>query len=776
MLRRPSPVARVGRVLAFAGCLLAGVWPARTQESSAEPELPQIYIDSSYTPPTGATIVVRAGGDLQGALNRVQPGEVIALEAGATFRGNFTLPRKTGNGWVVIRSTADASLPPPGTRVGPANANLMPKIVSPNAEPAIATAPGAHHYRLIGLEVTVAAGVQQIFGLIDLGSDRQTLSEVPYHLILDRMYIHGSPTQTVRRGITLNSAYTAIIDSYISDCHEMGSDSQAIGGWNGPGPFKIVNNYLEGAGENFILGGADPSIPNLISSDVEFRRNDCFKPLSWRRGEPSFAGRPWSVKNLFELKNAQRVLIDGNVFENNWLDAQNGYGILFTVRNQDGGAPWATVQDVTFTNNVVRHAGGGINMHGQDDNRPSQQSRRFKIANNLFEDIDGRRWGGPGVFLQVAAVPDVQVHNNTILQGGNLVVAGQAPSRAFVFLNNIAPHNEFGIFGDARGPGNVGIRYYFPDGVFRKNVIAGADAEAYPTDNFYPSSLSQVGFQGLATGNYRLAPSSRYKNAGTDGRDPGCDFDALQRARTVLPPRSLTTVSAASYRRGPVAVESIVSGFAADLTSFTAAAASFPLPVSLRGTSVQVRDSAGDERVSPLFFVSPSQVNYQVPAGTAPGPAIATVFYNGNRVAIETLQVTRVAPSLFTANGTGQGVPAAFVVRVQAEGTQSLEPVALYDEEQRRFVPAPIDLGPSTDLVFLNLYGTGIRLRNSLSGVSVRIGGIAASVPYAGPQGDFVGLDQVNVLLPRELAERGEVELQLTVDGQAANPVRIFVQ
>jgi hypothetical protein len=497
----------------------------------AEPQLPRVYLDTHYVAPTGATIQVRAGEDLQAALNRAQPGEVIALEAGATFRGNFTLPRKTGNGWIVIRGTAEAGLPPPGTRVGPANAAQMPKIVSPNTEPAIATAAGAHHYRLIGLEVTLAPTAPRIYALVELGTGTQTLAAVPHNLILDRMYIHGSPTQTVRRGVTLNSAHTAIIDSYIADCHEMGADSQAVGGWNGPGPFKIVNNYLEGAGENFMLGGGDPSIGNLVSSDVEFRRNHCFKPLSWRVGDPGYAGRRWSVKNLFELKNAQRVLIDGNIFENNWVDAQNGYAILFTVRNQDGGAPWSTVQDVTFTNNIVRHSGGVFNIHGRDDNHPSQQSRRFKIANNLFEDIGGSRWGGSGVFLQVAAVPNVQVHHNTIFHSGNLIAAHTGPSPAFVFFDNIAAHNEYGIFGDARGPGNQGIRYYFPDGAFRRNVIAGADASSYPADNFYPATLGQVGFVGAAARNYRLSPSSRYRNAGTDRRDLGCDFDALQRAQ-----------------------------------------------------------------------------------------------------------------------------------------------------------------------------------------------------------------------------------------------------
>src|SRR5262249_5893982 len=175
----------------------------------------------------------------------------------------FPRRAKPGSGWIFIRTSApDSSLPPSGTRITPAYANVLPKIVTPESAAALTALSGAHHYRLIGLEFTQAAGVTQTYSLIELG-DGQTqtsLAQLPHDLILDRLYIHGRPTTTLRRGVTLNSATTAIIDSHLSDCHEEGADSQAIGGWNGPGPFKIENNYLEGAGENIIFGGADPVI------------------------------------------------------------------------------------------------------------------------------------------------------------------------------------------------------------------------------------------------------------------------------------------------------------------------------------------------------------------------------------------------------------------------------------------------------------------------------------------------------------------------------------
>ena len=142
-----------------------------------------------------------------------------------------------------------------------------------------------------------------------------------------------------------------------------------------------------------MFGGAKPTIQNLIASDVEFRLNHVYKPLSWKKGHPTSPEGPGRSRIFSELKNAQRLLIDQNVFENNWADAQNGFAILFTPRGEDGVAPWATVQDVTFTNNVVRHSGGGFNIAGPDDSSPSQPSQRILIKNNLIDDIDGDRWG-----------------------------------------------------------------------------------------------------------------------------------------------------------------------------------------------------------------------------------------------------------------------------------------------------------------------------------------------------------------------------------------------
>ncbi|MBK7599305.1 MAG: hypothetical protein IPJ07_12600 [Acidobacteria bacterium] len=516
------------RILAGAGIASR----VRAETTGAAPELPRVYLDTTYVAPTGKTIAVSAGGDFQAALDQAQPGDIITLQAGATYVGTFTLPVKTGANWIVIRSSApESALPPPGTRITPAYAGVLPKIVTSNVEAALDTADGAHHYRFIGVEFTATPSAPFTYNMINLGGEQSTLAQTPHHLILDRVYIHGRPDFTLRRGIALNSASTAIIDSYISDCHEVGIDSQAIGGWNGPGPFKIVNNYLEGAGENIIFGGADPSIPNLVPSDIEFRRNYCFKPLSWRIEDPSYAGIPWGVKNLFELKNAQRVWIDGNIFEHNWTYGQNGIAILFTVRNQDGTAPWSVVQDVTFTNNIVRRTASGVNILGDDNNNVSLRTRRIRVANNLFDEVDGQRWSGGGIVFQIVRGPqDITIENNTTFQDGSIIAVDDIASPGLIFRNNITPHNEYGIKGDNRESGNDTITTYFADSIFRKNALIGAQSKDYPADNFFPVSFAQVGFIDFAAGNYRLASTSPYKNAGTDGKDIGCDIDTLNAA------------------------------------------------------------------------------------------------------------------------------------------------------------------------------------------------------------------------------------------------------
>ncbi|MGH9765795.1 MAG: hypothetical protein ACREAB_00035 [Blastocatellia bacterium] len=234
----------------------------------------------------------------------------------------------------------------------------------------------------------------------------------------------------------------------------------------------------------------------------------------------------------------------------------------------------------------------------------------------------------------------------------------------------------------------------------------------------------------------------------------------------------LATVSAANFKRGPLAPESIVAAFGKEFSNVTAVATSTQLPTTLGGIQVQIFDSKGPGRFAPLFAVTPGQINFLVPAGVALGP-INLIFSNTEtrKSYYETMSVAAISPGLFTANADGQGVPAAVALRIR-NGAQTYEPVARFDGAQNKFVPAPIDLGDGNDQVFLVLFGSGVRGRSSLDKVSVKIGGIDAQALYAGPQG-LPGLDQMNVALPRSLAGLGEVDVILTVDGRIANTVRV---
>ena len=246
--------------------------------------------------------------------------------------------------------------------------------------------------------------------------------------------------------------------------------------------------------------------------------------------------------------------------------------------------------------------------------------------------------------------------------------------------------------------------------------------------------------------------------------------------KALLTTTAAATVSAASFSADALASEAIVASFGSDLATTTQAATSTPLLLNLAGTSVVVRDSSNVERLAPLFFVSPGQVNFQIPAGTKTGAAAVLISNSTGRIANGTINVEAVAPALFAANSNGREVPAALVLRVKADGAQSYEPIAVFDQAQNKFVAAPIDLSQPNEQVFLVAFGSGWRNRRSLESVLVKVGGEIAPVLFAGAVEGLVGLDQINVRLPGNLAGRGEVDFLLQVDGKSANTLRIHIK
>jgi len=548
----------------------------------------------AWSPPAAAEVrYVRAGDDLQAALNAARPGDELRLEPEATFTGNFVLPVTTGTAPIIVRTDLpDDKLPGTRQRVTPATASRFARIVSSNTDAALRTAPGAHHWTLLFLEFAANRdGYGDIIQLGDGSSAQTSLGQVPYALILDRLYIHGDPVYGQKRGIALNARLVTIRNCYVNDIKAVGADAQAIGGWNGPGLYSIENNYLEASGEVVMFGGSDPAIPNLVTEDVVVRYNHMTRPMSWRGAivpapanvravatdggklragvytyrvaarrpagqendassvpsdevsatvsggavriswdavpnateyvvygrtpggvnvawtvaEPSFldngsaagrkqsppsGGTQWEIKNIFELKNARRVLIELNVFENNWQAAQPGYAILFTPRNQDGKCKWCVVEQVDFNHNIVRNVAGGINITGYDSEASSAQANNLRIQDNLIYGVTTKLGGTGWPFLVGDEIRDLTIDHNSIDFDGTTLLyayggtkAQPKQMRGFRFTNNAARHGEYGVNGADASTGTLTFQMYFPDVVFTGNWLSGGTSSRYPAGN-----------------------------------------------------------------------------------------------------------------------------------------------------------------------------------------------------------------------------------------------------------------------------------------------------
>jgi hypothetical protein len=444
-------------------------------------------------------INVPVGGNAQSAINSAQPGDVVVLQSGAVY-ALFTM--KSG---VTVRSSRASEIV---GRVAPGSPLLAKVQSSVNGEPVIKFPIGTKNAGIKGLEVSTSTPDVVVYDLVRIGEGRdlqKTVADAPTGITVDACYIHGFDTQDVQRGVGLNSGETTVSNSYISDVHGVGFDTQAIAGFNGPGPFHIINNYLEAAGENVMFGGSDAAIAELMPSDIEIRRNYLFKPLKWKVGDPSFVpimrmengvqkAMHWTVKNLFELKAAKRVIVDGNVMENNWADGQSGVPVLFTVRNQDCSAPWSTIQNVTFTNNTVKNAtGGGVNFLGVDNEsltatsgscvnktNPKPGSIRgddVLLQNNLFTGIGSN-------FITLNGFNNVRFLNDTHPdQKGNLTTLYGDQSFGFKYKNNLTNDHQYSFFGDGGYSGTAAFAKYTPDAEVTGNYIGNAQDTSYPTGN-----------------------------------------------------------------------------------------------------------------------------------------------------------------------------------------------------------------------------------------------------------------------------------------------------
>jgi len=546
------------------------------------------------TPAPGKVIRVRAGEDASAAVEKAACGDTVQLQAGATF-SQLILPAKKcdDSHWIIIRtSSPDSKLPPEGTRLEPcyagvaslparppfhctASENVLAKVEfgSKGGTAPVSLAPGANHYRLIGLEVTRPAAAGTVYNLI--GPQNAPAD----HLILDRMWIHGTAQSETVRGVMLSHIrYGAVIDSYLSDFHCIAKtgtciDSQAVAGGSGDdpmGPFKIVNNFLEAAAESIELGG---SAATTTPQDIEIRRNHMFKPMIWMRGQAGFVGgpdgNPFIVKNLFELKNATRVLFEGNILENTWGGfSQAGFAILLGPKNQalrmGNVCPICQVTDITIRYCIISHVAGGFVLGNgmSDKGGEAKDGGRYSIHDVVVDDIQTELYNGRGVFAQISTAPgvttmlplhDVSIDHVTAFAPRVLFNIGGPMTGAK--MNNIRITNNI-LLGPEKTVTSTGggadincsargvfkslemtLQSCFSSYKFENNVIIGGGA-GLPKGTSTPSKLTDVGFLNPKDGNggeYRLAPTSKFKRVTSDGKDAGADIDAIERATAGVP-------------------------------------------------------------------------------------------------------------------------------------------------------------------------------------------------------------------------------------------------
>jgi hypothetical protein len=586
-----SAIPRFGAGLMLLFCWTLGGFTQTSGKANFDgpAELPRVYVSSqlSDTPAPGKTLFAKDGAELQWALDAAHCGDKILLQAGARFAGNFMFPAKPcdDSHWIIVRSSADDSaLPLEGTRITPCYADVAslpgrPAYACPSPKHVMATListgkngqpmileDGANHYRFLGLELTRESPglVYNVVFMKGKGTN--------HHLVFDRDWIHGTAQDETNRGIALGSSrYVAVVDSYFTDFHCVAvtgacGDSQAIAGGLGDypmGPYKIVNNFLEAAGENVMFGGGPATV---TPADIEIRRNHFFKPWTWQQGSEGFvggaSGRPFIVKNLFEVKNAERVLLEGNIFENVWSGfSQTGFAILFTPKNQNNHCAACKTTDITLRMSRVRHAANGLVMGTglSDAGGAASGGGRYSIHDVVFDDIGGKAYGGLGALFQVTstipALRDISIDHVTGFPPTALFIMGVNVEHEkivnFSFTNNLVGTGENDIFptgGGARncafqprrqGPAGV-LKSCFASFNFTHNALIGSGG-GWPAGNFTPKDAGAVYMQDFRQsqgGDYRLCrepgksckKKSPFAGAGSDGKDLGADMDAVRTA------------------------------------------------------------------------------------------------------------------------------------------------------------------------------------------------------------------------------------------------------
>lgn len=397
---------------------------------------------------------VASGGDITAALSAARSGAVVCLTAGGTY-GPVTLPTRAAGdtGWIVLRTAG--TLPPEGERMRPSAANNLAKIhIATNAQCAIATAPRATGYYIRGIEVRAAASVTLTYDFVclklpDVGTF--TVADEPSRIVLAQLYVHGHGTHQIQNCIKADPAHTAIVDSWISECHMRGVESHGIATYASPGPLLIENNFVEAQSINVLVGGATPRhnsgsapLTGRRTSDITVRRNHFFTPPAWQG--------VWTPrKNHVEFKNAARILVEANVLDGSWEEASHG-GVAFVLKsiNDEGTCTWCLTSDVTLRKNLVVNVGMAVTISGSEcyastgcANAFPPNATRLAILDNVFA-LKNIAPGAPAYygrgFQLGGGATDIQFERNVLageVTGVMLMVFRDRPLDRVTFRDNV---------------------------------------------------------------------------------------------------------------------------------------------------------------------------------------------------------------------------------------------------------------------------------------------------------------------------------------------------
>lgn len=488
--------------------------------------LPRDTVDARY-PATTRTVKVAAGANLQTAINAAAPGDVLALAPGSVFTGGFMLPKHAGagvatcSGWVVIRTDiSDAALGAEGTRMTPTRsaALSLARIQNADNQQAIGTAVGVPNvgcWRLDGLEIATGPAGFDVNGLVRFGDYAATDStKQAHHIIVARSYVHGVPIPagitnnqqqgwpgSIRRCFAFYSRYNAVVDSWAEKCRGGNGDSQTIIGYPGTGPYLVRNNHLSGGTEVIMSGGATSGIVGAVPSDWQIHGNYITREL---------ADTLTLVKNLFEIKNAERVDFAGNVTRMNWANGQVGYGWLVKSVNQSSGAcTWCRARDITIRYSTLTQSGAGMNLAGIQE-APAQPAARYTIYHVYLDSLGFRFASGandarPYQVLGGSSLFDLILAYNTLgatsgaADGklwGMMAVSGVA-SRVAMF-SNIWWCGGYGAKGDGTGSGTVTFTTFLQPYTWSSQALYGCTG-GYPPSTTYSTSRPTNG--GAVMGN-----------------------------------------------------------------------------------------------------------------------------------------------------------------------------------------------------------------------------------------------------------------------------------